>query len=154
MLIDEQIEDEEFKKKLIPDYPIGCKRIIPTNDYFPALCKENVELETSLIEKISGNKIYTKDGCEHEVDVIIYGTGFDTNIFISPVKIKGLGGRTLDESWKNGAEAYRGVMVPYFPNFFICYGPNTNTGHVSIIYMIESQILFIMKCLNLSLIHI
>ena len=148
MLIDEQIEDEEFKKKLIPDYPIGCKRIIPTNDYFPALCKENVELETSLIEKISDNKIYTKDGCEHEVDVIIYGTGFDTNIFISPVKIKGLGGRTLDESWKNGAEAYRGVMVPYFPNFFICYGPNTNTGHVSIIYMIESQILFIMKCLN------
>ena len=107
-----------------------------------------MELETSLIEKISGNKIYTKDGFEHEVDVIIYGTGFDTNIFISPVKIKGLGGRTLDESWENGAEAYRGVMVPYFPNFFICYGPNTNTGHVSIIYMIESQILFIMKCLN------
>ena len=93
---------KEFKKKLIPDYPIGCKRIIPTNDYFPALCKENVELETSLIEKISDNKIYTKDGCEHEVDVIIYGTGFDTNIFISPVKIKGLGGRTLDESGEMG----------------------------------------------------
>ena len=71
---------------------------------------------------------------------------FDTNIFISPVKITGIGGRKLDESWESGAEAYRGVMVPYFPNFFICYGPNTNTGHVSIIYMIESQILFIMKC--------
>ena len=148
MLIDEQIQDESFKDKLIPDYPIGCKRIIPTNDYFPALCKDNVSLETSLIEKISSNKIHTKDGREHEVDAIIYGTGFDTNIFISPVKITGLGGRMLDNAWKSGAEAYRGVMVPYFPNFFICYGPNTNTGHVSIIYMIESQILFIMKCLN------
>ena len=107
-----------------------------------------MSLETSLIEKISSNKIHTKDGREHEIDVIIYGTGFDTNIFISPVKITGLGGRMLDDAWKSGAEAYRGVMVPYFPNFFICYGPNTNTGHVSIIYMIESQILFIMKCLN------
>ena len=63
------------------------------------------------------------------------------------MKITGLGGKILDDAWKSGAEAYRGVMVPYFPNFFICYGPNTNTGHVSIIYMIESQILFIIKCL-------
>ena len=148
MLLDEQVSDDKFKEKLIPEYPIGCKRIIPTNDYYPALCQDHVELETSLIEKISGNKIITKDGTEHEVDTIIYGTGFDTNIFISPVKITGIGGRKLDESWESGAEAYRGVMVPYFPNFFICYGPNTNTGHVSIIYMIESQILFIMKCLK------
>ncbi|MEC7735433.1 MAG: NAD(P)/FAD-dependent oxidoreductase [Pseudomonadota bacterium] len=148
MLLDEQVEDEEFKKKLIPDYPIGCKRIIPTNDYFPALCKDNVELETSLIDKIEGNEIITKDGKRHEVDTIIYGTGFDTNIFISPVKITGIGNAKLDEAWKDGAEAYRGVMVPNFPNFYICYGPNTNTGHVSIIYMIESQLLFIMKCLK------
>ena len=70
------------------------------------------------------NKIITKDGTEHEVDTIIYGTGFDTNIFISPVKIKGIGGRELDESWKSGAEAYRGVMVPYFPNFFILFVKN------------------------------
>ena len=148
MLLDEQVDDSKFKEKLIPDYPIGCKRIIPTNDYFPTLCQDQVELETSLIEKISDNKIVTKDGNEHEVDAIIYGTGFDTNIFISPVKITGLGGIQLDDVWRDGAEAYRGVMVPNFPNFFICYGPNTNTGHVSIIYMIESQILFIMKCLK------
>ena len=148
MLLDEQVDDSKFKEKLIPNYPIGCKRIIPTNDYFPTLCQDQVELETSLIEKIYDNKIVTKDGNEHEVDTIIYGTGFDTNIFISPVKITGLGGIQLDDVWRNGAEAYRGVMVPNFPNFFICYGPNTNTGHISIIYIIESQILFIMKCLK------
>ena len=148
MLLDEQVDDSKFKEKLIPDYPIGCKRIIPTNDYFPTLCQDQVELETSLIEKIYDNKIVTKDGNEHEVDTIIYGTGFDTNIFISPVKITGLGGIQLDDVWRDGAEAYRGVMVPNFPNFFICYGPNTNTGHISIIYIIESQILFIMKCLK------
>jgi len=148
MHIDEQINNKELKKKLIPDYPIGCKRIIPSNDYFPTLCKDNVDLETSSIDKITDNKIYTEDGSEHNFDAIIYGTGFDTNTFISPVKITGINGKSLDDVWKNGAEAYRGVMVPNFPNFFICYGPNTNTGHVSIIYMIESQISFIMKCLK------
>ena len=148
MLIDEQISDEKLKKKLIPDYPIGCKRIIPTNDYYPAICRDNVYLETSLIDKIEGNQIITKDGSHHEVDVIIFGTGFEANIFISPVKIIGSNEIKLDDVWSNGAEAYRGVMVPNFPNFYICYGPNTNTGHVSIIYMIESQIMFIMKCLK------
>ena len=148
MLIDEQISDEKLKKKLIPDYPIGCKRIIPTNDYYPAICRDNVCIETSLIDKIEGNQIITKDGSHHEVDVIIFGTGFEANIFISPVKIIGLNEIKLDDVWSNGAEAYRGVMVPNFPNFYICYGPNTNTGHVSIIYMIESQIMFIMKCLK------
>ena len=148
MLIDEQISDDKLKKKLIPDYPIGCKRIIPTNDYYPAICRDNVCLETSLIDKIEGNQIITKDGSHHEVDVIIFGTGFEANIFISPVKIIGLNEIKLDDVWSNGAEAYRGVMVPNFPNFYICYGPNTDTGHVSIIYMIESQIMFIMKCLK------
>ena len=148
MHINEQIKDKKLKEKLIPDYPIGCKRIIPTNDYYPAICKENVCLETSLIDKISNNIIITKDGNRHEVDAIIFGTGFEANIFISPVKITGINNKKLDDVWVNGAEAYRGVMVPNFPNFYICYGPNTNTGHVSIIYMIESQILFIMKCLQ------
>ena len=94
------------------------------------------------------NQIITRDGNHHEVDAIIFGTGFEANIFISPVKIIGLNEIKLDDVWSNGAEAYRGVMVPNFPNFYICYGPNTNTGHVSIIYMIESQIMFIMKCLK------
>ena len=101
-----------------------------------------------LIDKIVDNKIITKDGNYYEVDAIIFGTGFEANIFISPVKIIGLDGEELDDVWSKGAEAYRGVMVPNFPNFYICYGPNTNTGHVSIIYMIESQIMFIMKCLG------
>ena len=148
MLLDAQISDQSLRDKLTPNYPVGCKRVIPTNDFFPALERENVFLKTEQISKFNKESIITMDGNKNNVDVIIYGTGFKANIFISPVKIIGLNDKDLDDIWKNGAEAYKGVMVPEFPNFFMCYGPNTNTGHVSIIFMIESQIKFIIKSLK------
>ena len=148
MLLDAQISDQSLRDKLTPNYPVGCKRVIPTNDFFPALERENVFLKTEQISKFNKDSIITMDGNKSNVDVIIYGTGFKANIFISPVKIIGLNDKDLDDVWKNGAEAYKGVMVPEFPNFFMCYGPNTNTGHVSIIFMIESQIKFIIKSLK------
>jgi cation diffusion facilitator CzcD-associated flavoprotein CzcO len=148
MLLDEQISEESLKKKLTPDYPVGCKRVIPTNDFYPALERENVLLETNLISSFTSDSILTKAGKKHNIDVIIYGTGFEANIFISPVKITGLDNKSLESVWQKGAEAYRGVMVPDFPNFFMCYGPNTNTGHVSIIFMIEAQIKYIIKCIQ------
>ena len=92
-----------------------------------------------MISSFTSDSILTKAGKKHNIDVIIYGTGFEANIFISPVKITGLDNKSLESVWQKGAEAYRGVMVPDFPNFFMCYGPNTNTGHVSIIFMIEAQ---------------
>jgi cation diffusion facilitator CzcD-associated flavoprotein CzcO len=149
MLLDAQISDKSLRDKLMPDYPVGCKRVIPTNDFFPTLEKKNVFLQTESITKFNENSVITSDGKENNLDVIIYGTGFETNIFISPVKIIGLNNKDLDDVWSNGAEAYKGVMVSEFPNFFMCYGPNTNTGHVSIIFMIESQIKFIIKSLKL-----
>ena len=149
MLLDAQISDKSLREKLMPDYPVGCKRVIPTNDFFPTLERENVFLETESIIKFNENSIITNNGKENNLDVIIYGTGFETNIFISPVKIIGLNNKDLDDVWSKGAEAYKGVMVSEFPNFFMCYGPNTNTGHVSIIFMIESQIKFIIKSLKL-----
>ena len=149
MLLDAQISDKSLREKLMPNYPVGCKRVIPTNDFFPTLERENVFLETESIIKFNENSIITNNGKENNLDVIIYGTGFETNIFISPVKIIGLNNKDLDDVWSKGAEAYKGVMVSEFPNFFMCYGPNTNTGHVSIIFMIESQIKFIIKSLKL-----
>ncbi|MDA9623530.1 NAD(P)/FAD-dependent oxidoreductase [Rhodobiaceae bacterium] len=149
MLLDAQISDELLRKKLTPNYPVGCKRVIPTNDFFPTLERENVFLETKSISRFNEDSIVTDDGKKNNVDVIIYGTGFETNVFISPVKIIGQDNIDLDDVWINGAEAYKGVMVSEFPNFFMCYGPNTNTGHVSIIFMIENQIKFIIKSLKL-----
>ena len=149
MLLDAQISDELLRKKLTPNYPVGCKRVIPTNDFFPTLERENVFLETKSIARFNEDSIVTDDGKKNNVDVIIYGTGFETNVFISPVKIIGQDNIDLDDVWINGAEAYKGVMVSEFPNFFMCYGPNTNTGHVSIIFMIENQIKFIIKSLKL-----
>ena len=127
MLLDEQISDKSLRDKLTPDYPVGCKRVIPTNDFFPTLEKKNVFLETESIVKFKENSVITNNGKENNLDVIIYGTGFETNIFISPVKIIGLNNKDLDDAWNKGAEAYKGVMVSGFPNFFMCYGPNTNT---------------------------
>jgi cation diffusion facilitator CzcD-associated flavoprotein CzcO len=149
MLLDAQISDELLRKKLTPNYPVGCKRVIPTNDFFPTLERENVFLETKSISRFNEDSIVTDDGKKNNVDVIIYGTGFETNVFISPVKIIGQDNIDLDDVWSKGAEAYKGVMVSEFPNFFMCYGPNTNTGHVSIIFMIENQIKFIIKSLKL-----
>ena len=149
MLLEAQISDKSLRDKLTPDYPVGCKRVIPTNDFFPTLERDNVFLETESISRFDKDSIITNGGKKNNVDVIIYGTGFETNIFISPVKIIGLNNKDLDDVWRKGAEAYKGVMVPEFPNFFMCYGPNTNTGHVSIIFMIENQIKFIIKSLKL-----
>ena len=111
MLLDAQISDKSLRDKLMPDYPVGCKRVIPTNDFFPTLEKKNVFLQTESITKFNENSVITSNGKENNLDVIIYGTGFETNIFISPVKIIGLNNKDLDDVWSNGAEAYKGVMV-------------------------------------------
>ncbi len=143
----ECIEDSELRRKLTPDYPIGAKRILIHDDYYPALARENVDLETSPVESIEAHGVRTSDGRLHELDVIVYATGFDTNTFISPIAIHGLDGISLEKVWKDGAEAYLGLSVSGFPNFFMMYGPNTNLGHNSIIFMIECQTGYILRML-------
>lgn len=135
-----QVSDAELRAKLTPDYAAGCKRGLFSNEYFPALAQSNVAVETQAITAITPTGIRTADGVEHEVDVIIYGTGFKGTEFLAPMNIYGLGGRKLADVWGDaGARAYLGLSVPNFPNLFMMYGPNTNVGSGSIVYMLESQ---------------
>ncbi|MEV6393076.1 flavin-containing monooxygenase [Nocardia xishanensis] len=141
---EQQVPDPELRAKLTPDYAAGCKRGLFSNEYFPALAQSNVTVETTAIEAVTPTGIRTVDGAEHQVDVIIYGTGFKGTEFLAPMNIYGVGGRKLADVWGDaGARAYLGLSVPYFPNLFMMYGPNTNVGSGSIIYMLESQARYI-----------
>lgn len=134
-----QVRDPELRRKLTPDFPIGCKRILLSNDWLPALQRPNVELVTDAIAEVTADGVKTADGRERRVDVIVYGTGFSATEFLAPMRIRGLHGGELRETWKAGAEAHFGISVSGFPNLFILYGPNTNLGSGSIIFMLEQQ---------------
>ncbi|MDB4966793.1 MAG: putative monooxygenase [Myxococcales bacterium] len=142
------ISDPRLRARLTPDYPMGCKRILISNDYYPALAQPHVEVVTEEIERVVPRGIVTRDGRTRAVDAIIFGTGFTATQFLAPMAVRGLGGRLLDEAWRAGAEAYLGMTVSGFPNLFLLYGPNTNLGHNSIVYMLESQIAYVMQCLQ------
>ncbi|TJY64954.1 NAD(P)/FAD-dependent oxidoreductase [Sinimarinibacterium sp. CAU 1509] len=142
------IHDPALRQRLEPDYPIGCKRVLISNDWFEALARPNVEVVTEAIERVTPRGIRTRDGREHAADVLIYGTGFQATDFLAPMQIRGLGGVELNEAWRGGAEAYLGMAVSGFPNLFMLYGPNTNLGHSSIVYMLESQIGYVMQALE------
>lgn len=142
------ITDSTLRDKLIPDYPIGAKRILFSDDYFDALARPNVELLTDEAAQITESSLVTKAGRTIPIDVIIYGTGFKSNPFLAPMNIRGLDGQALHESWRDGAHAYLGVSTSGFPNLFMLYGPNTNLGHNSIVLMAESQARFIADCIK------
>ncbi|HXX47944.1 MAG TPA: NAD(P)/FAD-dependent oxidoreductase [Myxococcota bacterium] len=140
------IPDPELREKLTPDYRVGCKRILIDDDFYPSLMRPNVAVETHAIERIERNGVRTADGVLHPADVLILATGFQATSFLSPIQIEGLGGRKLEEVWRGGAEAYLGLTVAGFPNLFMMYGPNTNLGHNSIIFMIECQVRYAVQC--------
>ena len=142
------VSDRELRDKLRPDYPIGCKRILVSNDWYPAITRPNVEVIASGVTEVRGNRVAAADGSEREVDAIVLGTGFATNDFLAPMSITGLGGRNLREVWREGAEAYLGITVSGFPNLFILYGPNTNLGHNSVVYMLESQTDYVLSAIR------
>jgi cation diffusion facilitator CzcD-associated flavoprotein CzcO/acetyl esterase/lipase len=142
------IPDAALRAQLTPDYPIGCKRILLSDDYLTTMSRENVELVTDGIRRIVPKGVETQDGRVHEVDAIVYGTGFAATEFLAPMSIRGRRGLDLNEAWLGGAMAYLGMTVPGFPNFFMLYGPNTNLGHNSIVYMLESQIRHVMRCIG------
>ncbi|WP_083666721.1 NAD(P)/FAD-dependent oxidoreductase [Saccharomonospora sp. CUA-673] len=134
-----QVADPALRTALTPDYTLGCKRVLFSNDYLPAITQSNVDLVTDDITEITPGGVRTADGTEHEVDVIVYGTGFAALELLAPMTIRGLRGRELTEAWSEGARAHLGITVPGFPNMFLMYGPNTNLGGGSIVYMLESQ---------------
>ncbi|WP_223446936.1 MULTISPECIES: flavin-containing monooxygenase [Pseudomonas] len=145
-LLSEQVPDPVLRNKLTPDYPYGCKRILLSSEYLKTMSRSNVELVTDSIARVTESGIETVDGQLHEVDAIIYGTGFAATEFLSPMRIVGRNGVDLNHAWRDGTRAYLGLTVAQFPNFFMLYGPNTNLGHNSIVYMLESQIAHVMRC--------
>lgn len=143
-----QVQDPELRAKLTPDYEIGCKRVLVSNDFYPALTRDNVELVTDAIARIEPRGVVDVTGRLHDVDVILYATGFETRSFSGDTRIVGEGGVSLADAWADGPEAYLGIVTSGFPNFFMLYGPNTNLGHNSIIYMIEAQADYVIQALD------
>jgi cation diffusion facilitator CzcD-associated flavoprotein CzcO len=142
------VSDRVTEAVLIPDYPIGCKRILISNDWYPAITKASVRSVTSPVARIERDAVVTADGERHTVDTMIFGTGFEATRFLGPMAVWGSGGRKLDDVWADGAEAHLGITVAGFPNLFLLYGPNTNLGHNSILVMVERQIEYVLRCLD------
>jgi cation diffusion facilitator CzcD-associated flavoprotein CzcO len=132
------VPDPDLRQALTPDFPIGCKRTLVSDDYYPALVRDNVTLETRAIDRIEPAGVRLADGTLLELDTIVWATGFETHGFVAPIAINGPDG-SLAQAWAEGASAYRGTAVAGFPNLFLLYGPNTNLGHNSIIFMVERQ---------------
>ena len=144
--LEHQVADPELRARLTPDYTIGCKRILLSSDYYPALQRPNVDLITDPITEITQTGLVTADGTAHEADVIIYATGFKVIESVTALNVTGRDGRELGQE---GVEAYHGITVAGFPNFFMLLGPNTGLGHTSVVFMIESQIQHVMSCLRM-----
>lgn len=142
------VKDPELRRKLTPDYPIGCKRILFSSAFYPALARDNVELVVDEIREITERGIVTADGTEREVDAIVYATGFQTQSFVAPIAVHGTDGVGLEQAWKAGADAHLGIAVAGFPNMFLLYGPNTNLSVGSIIVMIEAQVGYVQQALE------
>lgn len=142
------VTDKALRDKLTPKDPIGCKRILISNDYYGALVRPNVEVVATGITEIRQDGLVTDDGAFHGVDAIILGTGFQATDLLAPMHITGRDGVVLRDAWRGGAQAYLGVSVAKFPNLFVLYGPNTNLGHSSIVFMLEAQIGYVMQAVR------
>ena len=151
--ISEQLgERQDLMAKCVPDFPVFGKRLIIDNNWYRTVAREDVNLVTDEIVAVRPNGIETADGTLHEVDVIVYATGFNTNHFLWPMDVVGRSGTTLEDRWGDYPRAYKGMLVPDYPNLFCLYGPNTNIVHGgSIIYSIECQVHYVMQCLALML---
>ena len=147
--IERGINDPELRRKVTPDFEIGCKRILISNEWYPALAADNVELVTDRIARVTETGIVTDDGTERPVDVLIVATGFYTTELPIAERIVGRSGRSLAEVWHDtGMSAYKGTAVPGFPNLFFVVGPNTGLGHSSMVFMIESQVGYIVDAVT------
>ncbi len=146
--LEAQIPDPALRHTLTPDYPIGCKRVLVADDYYPALLRSNVALETDGIARITPTGIETNSGKRIEVDVIVYATGFETTGWQWSVDVIGKGGVRLRDAWATSPQAYLGITTALFPNLFILYGPNTNLGHNSITFMLERQAEYVVQALK------
>jgi cation diffusion facilitator CzcD-associated flavoprotein CzcO len=143
-----QISDPKLRRKVTPDYRLGCKRVLISNDYYPALGRPNVDVHADGVTRVTERGIVTPDGVEHEADVIVFGTGFRPNDLLTPLSIRGTGGVDINDAWRDGTVAYKGTTVAGFPNMFVLVGPNTGLGHSSMVFMIESQIEYVLDAMR------
>jgi cation diffusion facilitator CzcD-associated flavoprotein CzcO len=144
-----QVRDRELRRKLRPNYQAGCKRLVRSTDFYPAVTKPNVDVITEGIREIREHSILTDDGVEHEVDTIVFATGFYMTDPPIREKMRGRGGlRMLDVFEREGTRALRGTTISQFPNYFFVVGPNTGTGNNALIVNMESQIHYILECLR------
>jgi cation diffusion facilitator CzcD-associated flavoprotein CzcO len=148
-----QVPDPELRAKLTPRYRMGCKRVLLSNSYLPAMASENVSLVTSGIREVREGSVVAEDGSEHEVDAIIFGTGFHVTDSPTMERIRGRDGRTIADVWRGSPRAYLGTTIAGFPNLFMLLGPGTGLGHNSIVYMIESQIDYVLDALGKMRLH-
>jgi cation diffusion facilitator CzcD-associated flavoprotein CzcO len=143
-----QVPDRQLREKLSPGYVMGCKRVLISDNYYPSLAQPNVDVRTDGVAEVREHSVLTGSGEELEVDTIIFGTGFHTTDPPSAEHFRGRDGRTLKEVWTPSMQAYVGTTVAGFPNLFLILGPNTGLGHNSQIYMIESQLNYIVDALR------
>jgi cation diffusion facilitator CzcD-associated flavoprotein CzcO len=144
-----QVPDDALRIKLTPSYELGCKRVLISNDFYPAIQRSNAEFVTDGIREVREHSIITQNGTERPVDVLIYGTGFRATEPLHDTHIVGRNGLEIHDAWKERISAYLGMAVSGFPNFFILLGPNTGLGHNSVVLMSEAQIGYVIQCLRL-----
>jgi cation diffusion facilitator CzcD-associated flavoprotein CzcO len=142
-----QVRDPALRAALTPGYHMGCKRILLANDFYPALERRHVRLVTAGIERIVPEGVVTADGVHHPLDILVMATGFQAADAMAPYPVTGRRGLELNQAWRDGARAYLGTTVPGFPNLFMLVGPNTLLGHNSMVYMIESQLRYVLDAL-------
>jgi cation diffusion facilitator CzcD-associated flavoprotein CzcO len=142
--LEAQVADPGLRERLTPRYTMGCKRVLLSDDYYPALQRENVRLVTAPAAKVEGRAVVDAEGGRHEVDALVLATGFHATDPLGPLEVVGRGGVGLKQAWANGLSAHLGTMVAGFPNLFILAGPNTGIGHTSLVFMIECQLRYLL----------
>jgi cyclohexanone monooxygenase len=148
-MLEATVADDSLRDRLTPDHPFGCKRLVFATDYLQTLTQPHVEVIPSPARALRARSLVTDDGTEHDVDVVLCATGYAAADYLGQIEVTGEGGTTLRETWRDGAYAYLGMTVPGFPNFFMLYGPNTNVGSNSVIFMLEAQAHYIVRALKL-----
>ena len=147
-MLESAVDDDALRSRLTPEHPLGCKRLVFSSDFIPALTRPHVEVVSSAARTLRARSLVTDDGTEHDVDVVVCATGYDAADYLGQIDVVGEGGVSLRERWSDGAYAYLGMAVPGFPNFFMLYGPNTNVGSNSVIFMLEAQARYIVRGLK------
>jgi cyclohexanone monooxygenase len=146
--LESTVADDELRRRLTPDHPFGCKRLVFATDYLQTLTQPHVEVVSSPARSLRSRSLVTADGTELDVDVVLCATGYSAADYLGQINVVGEGGTSLREKWRDGAYAYLGMAVPDFPNFFMLYGPNTNVGSNSVIFMLEAQARYIVRALK------